>query len=66
MTPTIVPPVTDPELTARNNKWRNRIAFLSGRPAVAEFLQRKWERVLKYKLNILVTNLSVWCSKEAK
>ena len=30
--------------------WRNRVDFLAGRPAVVEFLKRKWERELDYKL----------------
>jgi nuclear transport factor 2 (NTF2) superfamily protein len=30
--------------------WRNRTEFLMGRKAVEEFLARKWERELDYKL----------------
>ena len=43
----------DPERVAaaytEDTQWRNRIDFLSGRPAVVEFLKRKWERELDYK-----------------
>jgi uncharacterized protein len=30
--------------------WRNRSEFLSGRPAIVEFLRRKWARELDYRL----------------
>jgi uncharacterized protein len=44
----------DPERVAaaytEDTHWRNRIEFLSGRSAVIEFLKRKWERELDYKL----------------
>jgi nuclear transport factor 2 (NTF2) superfamily protein len=30
--------------------WRNRDTFLEGRPAIVEFLTRKWERELDYAL----------------
>ena len=30
--------------------WRNRAEFLSGRPAIEEFLRRKWSRELDYRL----------------
>ena len=30
--------------------WRNRAEFLSGRPAIMEFLKRKWVRELEYRL----------------
>jgi uncharacterized protein len=30
--------------------WRNRSEFLQGRPAVVEFLTRKWKRELEYRL----------------
>lgn len=30
--------------------WRNRAEFLSGRPAIVEFLTRKWNRELDYRL----------------
>jgi nuclear transport factor 2 (NTF2) superfamily protein len=44
----------DPERVAaaytEDTQWRNRTNFLSGRTAVIEFLTRKWERELDYKL----------------
>jgi uncharacterized protein len=44
----------DPERVAaaytEDTRWRNRIDFLNGRAAVVEFLKRKWERELDYKL----------------
>jgi nuclear transport factor 2 (NTF2) superfamily protein len=43
----------DPERVSaaytEDTQWRNRIDFLSARPAVVEFLKRKWERELDYK-----------------
>lgn len=30
--------------------WRNRAEFLQGRPAIVEFLTRKWTRELEYRL----------------
>lgn len=30
--------------------WRNRAEFLSGRPAIVEFLVRKWNKELDYRL----------------
>jgi nuclear transport factor 2 (NTF2) superfamily protein len=30
--------------------WRNRAEFLTGRPAIVAFLQRKWARELDYRL----------------
>jgi nuclear transport factor 2 (NTF2) superfamily protein len=44
----------DPERVAaaytEDTQWRNRTEFLNGRTAVVEFLMRKWERELDYKL----------------
>ncbi|QEE30374.1 nuclear transport factor 2 family protein [Terriglobus albidus] len=44
----------DPERVAaaytEDTHWRNRAEFLNGRPAVIEFLRRKWNRELDYKL----------------
>jgi nuclear transport factor 2 (NTF2) superfamily protein len=44
----------DPEVVAaaytEDSQWRNRAEFLSGRPAIVEFLRRKWERELDYAL----------------
>jgi nuclear transport factor 2 (NTF2) superfamily protein len=33
-----------------DSRWRNRSEFLEGRPAIVEFLQRKWARELDYRL----------------
>ena len=33
-----------------DTRWRNRSEFLSGRPAVVEFLMRKWSREIDYRL----------------
>ena len=33
-----------------DSMWRNRAEFLSGRPAIVQFLQRKWARELDYRL----------------
>ena len=33
-----------------DSQWRNRSEFLRGRPMIVEFLQRKWERELEYRL----------------
>lgn len=44
----------DPELVAtaysEDTVWRNRDVFLSGRPAVVEFLTSKWAREFDYAL----------------
>jgi nuclear transport factor 2 (NTF2) superfamily protein len=44
----------DPERVALaytvDSVWRNRAEFLSGRPAIVEFLKRKWARELDYRL----------------
>jgi nuclear transport factor 2 (NTF2) superfamily protein len=44
----------DPEVVAaaytEDSQWRNRDEFLSGRPAIVEFLRRKWERERDYAL----------------
>ena len=44
----------DPERVAlaytEDTVWRNRTEFLTGRAQVVEFLTRKWERELDYKL----------------
>ncbi len=34
----------------RDSSWRNRSEFLSGRQAIVEFLIRKWNRELDYRL----------------
>ena len=33
-----------------DSTWRNRAEFLTGRPAIVEFLTRKWARELDYRL----------------
>ena len=33
-----------------DSRWRNRAEFFSGRPAIVEFLRRKWARELEYRL----------------
>jgi nuclear transport factor 2 (NTF2) superfamily protein len=44
----------DPERVALaytvDSRWRNRSEFLVGRPAIVEFLTRKWSRELDYRL----------------
>jgi len=44
----------DPEKVALaytiDTEWRNRTEFVNGRAAVKEFLKRKWEKELDYKL----------------
>ena len=44
----------DPERVALvytvDSTWRNRAEFLSGRPAIVQFLQRKWQKELEYRL----------------
>ena len=33
-----------------DSRWRNRSEFFSGRPAITEFLERKWAREMDYRL----------------
>jgi nuclear transport factor 2 (NTF2) superfamily protein len=44
----------DPERCARaytpDSRWRNRAEFFSGRAAIIEFLTRKWNKELEYRL----------------
>jgi hypothetical protein len=44
----------DPEKVAQaytlDSWWRNRAEFVQGRPAIIEFLTRKWRRELDYRL----------------
>jgi uncharacterized protein len=44
----------DPERVALaytpDSAWRNRSEFFAGRPAIVEFLRRKWARELDYRL----------------
>jgi nuclear transport factor 2 (NTF2) superfamily protein len=50
----------DPERVAKayteDSEWRNRSEFFSGRAAIREFLQRKWEKELNYRLK-----KELWC-----
>jgi nuclear transport factor 2 (NTF2) superfamily protein len=44
----------DPEKVSlaytEDSRWRNRSDFFTGRPAIVEFLTRKWQRELDYRL----------------
>lgn len=44
----------DPERVSlaytEDSRWRNRAEFFSGRAAIVEFLTRKWQRELDYRL----------------
>ncbi len=44
----------DPQKVSRaytaDSKWRNRAEIFQGREAIVEFLTRKWERELEYRL----------------
>ena len=44
----------NPELVSlaysENSQWRNRVAFLSGRAEIRDFLKAKWDRELDYRL----------------
>jgi nuclear transport factor 2 (NTF2) superfamily protein len=42
-----------------DSEWRNRAEFLSGRDAIREFLRRKWNRELDYRLR-----KELWCFLE--
>ncbi len=33
-----------------DSTWRNRAEFLTGRPAIVQLLQRKWQKELEYRL----------------
>lgn len=33
-----------------DTEWRNRVEFINGREQVKEFLKRKWQKELEYKL----------------
>jgi uncharacterized protein len=39
-----------------DSQWRNRSEFVNGRAAIREFLQRKWEKELDYRLK-----KELWC-----
>jgi uncharacterized protein len=44
----------DPERVAQaytvDSRWRNRSEFVTGRKQIIEFLRRKWEKELEYRL----------------
>ncbi len=50
----------DPERVAKayseDSQWRNRTEFFTGRPAIIEFLTRKWAKELDYRLM-----KELWC-----
>lgn len=35
---------------SEESRWRNRAEFFQGRPAIVEFLRRKWAKELDYRL----------------
>jgi uncharacterized protein len=35
---------------SEDSRWRNRTEFFQGRPAIIQFLQRKWAKELDYRL----------------
>jgi nuclear transport factor 2 (NTF2) superfamily protein len=43
-------PVRVSQAYSPESRWRNRAEFLVGRPAIVEFLERKWSRELEYRL----------------
>ncbi len=53
----------DPERVSKaytiDSQWRNRAEFLSGREAIRDFLERKWNRELDYRLR-----KELWCYSE--
>lgn len=50
----------DPERVSKaytiDSQWRNRAEFLNGRDEIRDFLTRKWERELDYRLR-----KELWC-----
>jgi hypothetical protein len=50
----------DPERVAlaytEDSEWRNRHEFVNGRDEIREFLKRKWEKELDYRLR-----KELWC-----
>ena len=52
----------DPERVAGaytvDSRWRNRDEFFEGRPAIVDFLHRKWAKELDYRLR-----KELWCSQ---
>lgn len=44
-----------------DSEWRNRSEFINGRAAIREFLKRKWEKELDYRLK-----KELWCFMDNK
>jgi uncharacterized protein len=44
-----------------DSQWRNRSEFINGRAAIREFLKRKWEKELDYRLK-----KELWCFMDNK
>ncbi len=44
------------QLVSTGSWWRNRDEFFTGREKIVEFLTRKWEKELDYKLE-----KQLWC-----
>jgi uncharacterized protein len=44
-----------------DSEWRNRSEFVNGRAAIREFLKRKWEKELDYRLK-----KELWCFMDNK
>jgi uncharacterized protein len=44
-----------------DSEWRNRSEFVNGRAAIREFLTRKWEKELDYRLK-----KELWCFMDNK
>ncbi len=67
-------PETIAQAYTRDSKWRNRSEIFQGRAAIVEFLTRKWQRELEYRLvkelwahaenRIAVRFAYEWCSPE--
>ena len=55
----------DPERVAlaytEDSQWRNRNEFFQGRDAIRDFLRRKWERELEYRLK-----KELWCFHDSR
>lgn len=55
----------DPERVSlaytEDSEWRNRSEFLSGRATIKEFLTRKWQKELDYRLR-----KELWCFMDNK
>lgn len=43
-------PVRVSRAYSEDSQWRNRCEFIRGRPQIVEFLTRKWQRELDYRL----------------